>query len=382
MNKIVIASDSFKGSATSAEIATRAKTAVCKIFPNCKVVKVPVADGGEGTVEAILSSKKGEFVTCSVNDPLMNPILATYGILEDGKTALIEMASACGLNLISVQDRNPMLTSTFGTGELIRDALSRGCTDFLIGIGGSATNDAGTGMLQALGYRFFDKNNKELGMGGQILENIEIIDDSQVPANVKTAKYTLACDVSNPFSGINGAAHVYAPQKGADDQMVARLDKGLKNFAGVIKREMNRDVEGVPGAGAAGGIAGGFLAFLNAKLKPGIDMVLDSIDFDHLIEGADLIITGEGKLDSQTEMGKAPVGVLKRAQSRNISVLAIGGAVERVEEFNKMGFLAVLPILPYPVTQQQAMDKDFTLENVRRTLEQQFRIIQKYYPSK
>ncbi|MEO2061920.1 MAG: glycerate kinase [Christiangramia sp.] len=378
MRKIVVASDSFKGCVSSKEIAKIAEIAIRKVFPACEIIKIPVADGGEGTVEAMVSAKNGHIVSCAVHGPLMQPVQAGYGILEDGKTAVIEMASASGLTLIPEEKRNPMITSSYGTGELIKDALSYGCRKFLIGIGGSATNDGGTGMLQALGYRFLDKSGKELGVGGQILKEIFTIDDSQVLPEVKMAEFIIACDVDNPFSGTNGAAHIYARQKGADGQMVLELDKGLQNFAAVIIRTKNLDVEKIAGAGAAGGIGGGFVAFLNARLKSGIEMVLENIDFKNIISGSDLIITGEGKLDKQTGRGKVPAGVLKVAQVKQIPVIAIGGWIEEVEELNKAGYLAVLSLMPYPVTLQQAMQRDFTLENIKRTLVQQFRIIQHF----
>lgn len=381
MKKIIIASDSFKGSVTSSEVAQTAAVAVHTVFPDCEVVQIPVADGGEGFLEALVSAKNGSIISCTVNDPLMNPVQARYGILEDGKTAVIEMAAASGLTLVPAEKRNPMRTSTFGTGELIKAALALGCIHFMIGMGGSATNDAGTGMLQALGFKLLDKEGNVLGSGGQILNHIAAIDNSEVTADVQNAKFTIACDVNNPFSGTNGAAYIYAGQKGADEKMIPELDDGLKNFAAIIKREHDMDIDSVPGAGAAGGMGGGFLAFLNAELKPGIELVLDTISFETSIKEAALIITGEGKIDKQTGMGKTPAGVLKAAQKQNIPVIAIGGCVEEVEALNEAGFLAVLPLLPYPVTQEEAMDREFTLENIRRTLEQQFRII-RYYRGK
>lgn len=378
MKKIVIASDSFKGSVSSMEVSENIALAVQKIFPECKVVKLPVADGGEGTVDALVSAMNGRIISCKVNDPLMQPVEAEYGILGDGNTAVIEMASASGLTLIPEKKRNPMLTSTFGTGELIKDALHRGCRKFLIGIGGSATNDAGTGMLQALGFKFLNKEESVLTGGGEILEQICSIDKSRVIPELKKADFTIACDVNNPFSGKEGAAFVFAPQKGADEEMITKLDQGLKNFAQVIKEKENREIDSVPGAGAAGGLGGGFLAFLKAKLKPGIKMVLDAIHFEERIKGADLVITGEGKLDRQTQMGKTPAGVLKTAQKQQIPVIAIGGCVEDVEVLNRLGFLAVLPLLPYPVTLKKAMEKEFTCLNLRRTIEQQLRIIRHF----
>ena len=378
MKKIVIASDSYKGSISSAEFADCAASAIRKVFPDCEVAKVSVADGGEGTVEALTAAMNGRLVSCTVNDPLMQPVKATYGISGDGKTAFLEMAAASGLSLVPTDKKNPMLTSTFGTGELVKDAFLRGCRNFLIGIGGSATNDAGTGMLQALGFRFLDNRGEALGRGGRILEKICSIDKSNVLPGLEEAHFTIACDVNNPFSGENGAAHIYARQKGADDKMVARLDRGLKKFASVIKEQEGKDIDSIPGAGAAGGLGGGLLSFLNAELKPGIQMVLEAIKFQELIEGADLIITGEGKLDSQTAMGKTPAGIMEAAKKKGIPVIALAGWIEDIAALHKIGFLAALPVLPFPVSQEEAMKKEFTCTNIARSVEQQLRIIRHF----
>lgn len=351
---------------------------VYKVYPVCEVVSIPVSDGGEGMMDVLVSAMNGTLISCDVHAPLMNLVKAEYAILGDGVTAVIEMAAASGLPLVPADKRNPMLTSTYGTGELIKDALQKGCRNFLIGIGGSATNDAGTGMLQALGFRFLDKDGAELGGGGHILEKIARIDRAFVVPQLSEAFFTIACDVNNPFSGVAGAAHVFARQKGADDGMVESLDRGLRMFAQTIREKEQKDVEFIPGSGAAGGLGGGFLGFLKAELKSGIRVVLDALNFDERIRGADLIITGGGKLDKQTGMGKAPGGILKAAQKQSIPVIALGGCVEEVEELNKMGFLAVLPILPYPVTLEQAMDKEFTGINIRRTVEQQLRVIRQF----
>ena len=369
MKKIIIASDSFKGSLSSVEVARAVGAGIRKVLPDCRVVSVPVADGGEGTVEAMVTATKGEIVVCRVHDPLMNIIEARYGILGDGNTAIIEMAAASGLPLVAPDRRNPMETTTYGTGELIKDALVRGCANLLIGIGGSATNDAATGMLQALGFRFLGEDGIELGQGGKILEHIVDIDTSRVEEQVLNAEYTVACDVNNPFSGANGAAYVFAPQKGAGKATVEILDAGMKHFASVIYNRLHIDVESIEGAGAAGGMGGGFAAFLGASLTKGVDMVLEALDFEGLITGADLIITGEGKLDRQTAMGKAVMGVLSAARRQNIPVVAIGGQVEDKEMLDGLGFEAVLPVFPYPVPLEQAMRKDIACENIGKTIE-------------
>ena len=375
LSKIIVASDSFKGCLTSLEIAKAATVGIHKALPTCEVLGVPVADGGEGTMEALVDAMQGRFVSCDVHDPLMNTIKVKYGILGDGRTAVIEMAIASGLPLVPVEKRNPMLTTTFGTGELIKDALQRGCRRFLIGIGGSATNDAGTGMLQAIGFRFFDNDGNELGKGGQILEHIARIDTENVMPELHESVFTVACDVNNPFSGLNGAAHVYARQKGADDAMIIELDKGLKHVASVISTQMGKEINDFPGAGAAGGLGGGFMAFLQATLKPGIRMVLEALDFNRLIQNADLIITGEGKIDRQTGMGKTPSGVLEAGKRQNIPVIAIGGSVEETEALMQQGFLSVLPIQPGPVSLEKAMDKSFAASQIERTVEQIIRLI-------
>lgn len=378
MKKIVVASDSFKGSVSSPEVAQYVEKAIRKIYPECEVVKVSVADGGEGTVKTLTTAMNGYIVSCTAHNPLMLPIQAEYGISGNGKTAIIEIASVSGLTLIPPEQHNPMLTTTYGTGELIRDALEKGCDNFLIGIGGSATNDAGTGMLQALGFRFLDKEGKELGIGGEILEHINSVDRSGEIEGLCKATFTIACDVNNPFSGINGAAYVYARQKGADDNMIRLLDNGLKHFAEVIRKTEQKEIDTIAGAGAAGGLGGAFPAFLNATLKPGIQMVLDALCFDQLIRDADLIITGEGKLDRQTGMGKAPAGILNAARKAGIPVIAIGGSIEETEMLNEQGFLATFSIQPFPVTLQKAMEKEFTGQNITRTVEQLLRVIQYY----
>lgn len=286
----------------------------------------------------------------------------------------MEMASASGLTLLSSSERNPMITTTFGTGELIKDALGRGCTKFLIGIGGSATNDAGTGMLQALGYRFLNREDEELAAVGATLKDIDKIDSTNVLPQVKNAHFIVACDVNNPFSGEHGAACVFAPQKGADAEMVRALDAGMKHFSDIIKEQTGENVDQTPGAGAAGGMGGAFLAFLDAELKSGVRMILDALNFEQVVCGADLIITGEGKLDRQTMMGKTPAGVLDVARRQGIPVIAIGGSVEDVDLLNDYGFQAVFPLLPAPVSLEKAMEKEYVTGNIRRTIMQIMRL--------
>ena len=374
MKKIVIASDSFKGSLSSAEVAACGERAVHRLFPDCKVVQLPVADGGEGTAETLTAALAGQPVTAIVHDPLGRLITARYGWIAQEQTALIEMAAASGLPLLPLEERNPWLTSTYGTGELIRNALERGCHKFLIAIGGSATNDGGMGLLQALGFRFLDAEGKELPGCGGSLQQIQQIDSSGVLVDLAQCQFTVACDVTNPFYGPTGAAYVFAPQKGADAEMVEALDQGLRHFAQLIHTTQGIAIDQLAGAGAAGGLGGGLVAFLNARLTPGIEMVLDALRFDTQITGADLIITGEGKLDAQTCMGKTPLGILRRAQQQGIPVVALGGAVEASEALNQCGFLAVFPILPYPTSLTEAMDSSFTQQNIERTIAQVLRL--------
>ncbi|MDR0894064.1 MAG: glycerate kinase [Prevotellaceae bacterium] len=381
MMKIVIASDSFKGSLSSIEVADSAERAIHRIAPTCEVVKIPIADGGEGTAQTLVGRMGSKMVSCLAFEPLHKwRTTVSYGIADNNRTAIIETASASGLSLVPPPLRNPLYTSTFGTGEMILDALNRGCRHFLIGLGGSATNDAGTGMLQALGYRFLDEEGQELPSGGRILNRIMRIDDSHAVPELRDATFTVACDVNNPFSGSNGAAYVYARQKGADDETILQLDNGLKQFAAVVLQQRGIDINSIPGAGAAGGLGGAFLAFLDATLKPGIEMVLEAVDFDRLIADADLVITGEGRLDRQTAMGKAPGGVLRAARRQQIPVIAIGGSVEDATLLNRQGFLAVFAIQQEICTLNQAMEKGYAMSRIEATVEQIVRIIQHYQP--
>lgn len=367
MKRIVIASDSFKGSLTSVEVAQSATKGILEVYPDCEVTQVNVADGGEGTVDAVVDTLQGEKITISVSNPIGKPVDATYGIAGD--TAIIEMAAASGLPLLAAEERNPWVTSTYGTGEMILDAIARGCSKFLVGIGGSATNDAGTGMLQALGFRFFDNNGNLIeNCCGGILGEIASIDDTQVPEAIKNAQFTVACDVDTPFCGPIGAAYVFAPQKGASPEMVQQLDEGMASFAKVIEAKYGIDIVPMAGAGAAGGMGGGFRAFLNATLKKGIDMVLDAIGFDSIISGADLVVTGEGKVDFQTAKGKTAAGVLARAKAQGIPVVAIGGCVEMCDSLREMGFAGIYPILEEKVPLELAMQRDFASQNVTNTL--------------
>ncbi len=377
-NRIVVASDSFKGSLSSLEVAEAAADGIHEVLPDCKVVKVDVADGGEGTMDSLRRTLGGEKIFLTVSDPLGRPVEVSYVILDDGVTAVLEMAVSSGLPLLAQNERNPLRTSTYGTGELIADALDRGCRKFLVGIGGSATNDAGMGMLEALGICFMDAEGNILKGCGASLEKVEEISMENAHPGLKEAEFIVACDVDAPLYGPRGAACVFAPQKGADEAMVRRLDEGLEHFSETVSRILHKDVSGVPGAGAAGGLGGGFLAFLNARLERGIEMVLDAIGFDRLIEGASLVITGEGKIDCQTLTGKAPYGVMLRARRQGIPVVAIGGAVTlNPDDAAQAGFTEVCAVTPEGITLSEAMKKDIASLNVRNAVRNLIQNIEK-----
>ena len=371
MRQITIAVDSFKGSLSSYDVACAAEQGILSVLPHCKVKKISIADGGEGTAQALISTLQGQWREVRVHDPLMRPIMARYGVVDEGRTAIIEMASASGLTLLSTKERNPLLTTTYGTGEMIADAVRRGARHLLIGIGGSATNDAGMGMLEALGYRFYDCKGHLVAGCGARLERVAQIDASGAMPELKECLLEVACDVKNPLYGPQGAAHIYAPQKGASPEVVERLDEGLKNFASVV----NPTAAHTEGAGAAGGLGYALQAVLGARLRAGIEMVLDAIHFDQIISGSDLVITGEGRIDYQTIMGKAPSGVLQRATKQGIPVVAIGGSVEESEAVQRSGFAAILPVVSGPMTLEHAMQKDVAARGVSRTVEQIVRLL-------
>ena len=356
--KVIIAIDSFKGSLTSVEAGEVAREGILQVHPNWQIGLIPIADGGEGMLGVMLAATGGSIQTVTAHDPCMKPIVAEYGISADGTTAFIEMATASGLPLVPEEMRNPMKTTTYGTGELIKDALGKGCTRFIVGIGGSATNDAGTGMLQALGFRFLDASGKELGQGGEILEKVLHICSQDRHEMLKNAHFIVACDVQNPFYGPNGAAYVYARQKGADERMIADLDRGMQHFAKVLQRWTGMDIGLTAGSGAAGGMGGGMMALLDAELKSGADLLLDISRFDERIADADLIITGEGRIDRQSLMGKSPGKILQRAQAHGIPVIAMAGSVEDKDLLLKAGFAGVYATKPAGMPLEEAMKKE------------------------
>ncbi len=327
--KIILAPDSFKGNLTSLQVAAALEKGVKRVLPKTKCIKVPMADGGEGTVQSLVDATGGQFIRKRVTGPAGIPVLARYGMLADGETAVIEMAEASGLSLVKGKQRNPLKTTTYGTGELILDAVKRGAKKIIIGIGGSATNDGGVGMAQALGVRFLNKRGKEItefGVGGMI-DKIDSIDMKGLNPLIRKTKIIVACDVNNPLCGKTGASNVFGPQKGATPAMVKTLDANLKHLGKIIKTDLKKDVINLKGAGAAGGLGAGLVAFTNARMKSGIDIVLEATNISKHLKGADLLITGEGRVDFQTAFGKTPSGVAKAARKHRVPTIAIGGSI-------------------------------------------------------
>ncbi|PAE20873.1 glycerate kinase [Bacillus sp. 7504-2] len=368
---IVIAMDSLKGSLSSLEANESVKTGLLQADPKFRIQTVPIADGGEGTVEALVYATNGHFVETVVTGPLGNRIAAKYGILGEEDSAVIEVAEACGLPLLQKEQLNPQITTTYGVGELILDALNKGCRHFIIGLGGSATNDAGIGMLQALGYQFLTREGQEVGFGGGQLEEIAKIDSKHVSDKVKKATFRVACDVNNPLYGTNGAAYIYGPQKGATPEMIQELDNGLRHFANVVFEQMGLDLQNIAGAGAAGGLGAAFAGFLNSRLQSGVQLILDINKLERKLTNVDLVITGEGKLDGQTSMGKAPAGIATIAKERGIPVIALAGDItDGQRSLYDSGITAYFSIVGGPVSLEVALDCDVARENLMRTAEQ------------
>lgn len=362
--RVVIAPDSFKGSLSAVEVAEALGEGILSVLPDCRVEMVPIADGGEGSAEIITHSMGGEMASAEVCDPLGRTITAHYGILPNG-VAVIDVASAAGLTLLQKGEKDPLCTSSRGVGELIADALSKGCKALILGLGGSATNDCGVGLLTALGYRFLDHHEEEVIPSGGNLHLIEKIDPSHALPQLLSTPLTLAVDVRVPFCGEGGAARLFAPQKGATPAMVERLDKGMAHFAGVVERHCEVDIRNLAGAGAAGGIGGTLLALLGATIRSGAEVVLESVGFDERIEGCDLVITGEGCIDSQTLLGKAPSEVLGRAVGRGVATLAVGGSVKMSPELEQSDFAEIVIATPEDMPLEQAMRPEVAKSNLR-----------------
>jgi glycerate 2-kinase len=354
--KVIIAPDSFKESLSALEVANAIEKGFRDIFPEAEYVKIPMADGGEGTVQSLVDATGGRIVKTEVTGPLGDRVQAFFGMLGDGKTAVIEMAAASGLHLVPSEKRNPLVTTTRGTGELILAALDEGAEHIIIGIGGSATNDGGAGMIQALGGRLLDRHGKEIGPGGGSLSELADIDLSGLDVRLKHVKIEVACDVDNPLTGPKGASAIFGPQKGATPEMVATLDNNLKHYADVIERVLGKQVKDIPGAGAAGGLGAGLLAFLQAELKRGVEIVLETVKFHERIRDASLVITGEGRIDGQTVFGKTPIGVAKAAKRYNIPVIAIAGSLsDDSDVVLSHGIDALYSIVPGIVSLEKAL---------------------------
>lgn len=372
---IVVAIDSFKGSLTSLQAGNAVKDAIMRMDDTANVSVRPLADGGEGTVDALSVLPNAEIVEITVCGPLMNSVKAKYGILRDKNLAVIEMAEASGINLINPEQLNPMKTTTFGVGEMINDAIKKGCRNFLIGIGGSSTNDGGVGMLQALGFAFLDKDGNAIQKGAQGLKDLHSISAYEVSSQLKDCTFRIACDVKNPLCGENGCSKIFAPQKGATADMITHMDIWLENYANIATQYNPKANPNLEGAGAAGGLGFAFSAFLNATLEPGIDIVLQETDLETYIKDADVVVTGEGRLDAQTVMGKAPIGVAKLAKKYKKPVVAFSGCVtEQAEVCNKYGIDAFFPILRQVTTLEDALDTQKAYRNLEGTAYQVFRL--------
>lgn len=355
--KIVIAPDSFKESLSALEAANAIERGFKSVFPNADCIKMPMADGGEGTVQSLVDATNGIIEERIVTGPLGEPVKAFFGLMGDRKTAVIEMAAASGLHLVPVENRNPLVTSTRGTGELILAALDLGVEHIIIGIGGSATNDGGAGMVQALGGRLLDKSGNDIGSGGGALSQVDRIDLTGLDARLKDVQIEVACDVDNPLTGPRGASAIFGPQKGATPEMVDLLDKSLSHFADVAERTLGKSFRHIEGAGAAGGLGASLLAFLDADLKRGIHIVLDAVNFEEVVKDADLVITGEGRIDSQTVYGKTPIGVAKAAKKYGVPVIGIAGSLSLDSDVvYEHGIDALFSIVPGVITLQDAFE--------------------------
>ncbi len=374
--KVVVAIDSFKGSLSSIEAGQAVKAGVLAAHPDANVIIKPLADGGEGTTDAFIEGLGGQRIDLTVTGPMGSPVSCYYGYLEKDKTAIIEMASASGITLVPAHQKNPLTASTRGVGEMIIHALEKGCRHFIIGIGGSATNDAGIGMLKALGYSFLDEQGLDVGEGAQALGKVASIDAKNRHPLLDNCQFRIACDVTNPLCGENGATYIYGPQKGVTEAQKESLDQDMAHFADVTETTLNCAFKNYPGAGAAGGLGFAFLSYLHASLSPGVELILDAINLSDALNGADIVVTGEGQLDRQTAMGKAPVGVAKLAKAHGAKVLAFSGSVTKeAVACNQAGIDAFFPILRRIVTLEEAMDPSTARSNMTASVEQVFRLL-------
>ncbi len=358
--RIIIAPDKFKGSMTALEAATAMAEGVKSALPEAEIIVLPISDGGEGLVDALTGAGKGDsaLMRTTVTGPLGDPVEAKWGLLDGGRTAVVEMSAASGLTLVPTERRNPAVTTTYGTGELIKAALDRGCNKLIVGIGGSATNDGGAGMAEALGAVLYDAAGEALPRGGAALINLERLDLSNLDPRLKNISTLVACDVDNPLTGPRGASFVYGPQKGASPETVAMLDRALERYAGLLEKELGLDLRAVPGAGAAGGLGAGLIAFLGARLRSGIELVLDTLEIDRYLATGNLLITGEGKFDTQSLHGKAPVGVARRARAYGVPVIVLAGSLEGDPAlYHQEGITACFALGDRPMSLQESIDR-------------------------
>lgn len=375
--KILVAIDSFKGSLSSMQAGQAVATGIKRVFPTALIDVRPIADGGEGSVSALVSGMGGNMQSIQVMGALGDDVEAEYGIILENSLAIIEMSAAAGLTLVPNEKRNPLYTTTYGVGEMILDALKKGCRSFIIGIGSSATNDGGFGMMQALGYDFLDENNHLIPLCGKGLEKLHTIQKRQEIPELNECTFHIACDVSNPLCGPTGCSTIYGPQKGANSEIISQMDKWLANYAELVHTINPNANQNTPGAGAAGGLGFAFLAFLNGQLKNGIQLILEETKLEDYIKQADLIVTGEGRLDSQTAMGKAPIGIAQIAKKYGKPVIAFSGSVTQdANVLNSLGIDAFFPILHEICSLEEAMDKKKAYKNLADTSEQVFRVIQ------
>ena len=373
--KVVIAIDSLKGSLTSYEAGEAVREGILKAV-DAEVIVKPLADGGEGTTEALAGGLGGEMIAVDVMGPLRHKTKAVYGYVPETKLAIIEMAAAAGIVLAEEKGKDPMEATTYGVGEMIRDAIDRGCRNFIVGIGGSATNDGGIGMLTALGFAFFDSEGDRVGFGAKDLAKIAAVSTDYAMPELKECHFKVACDVTNPLCGTNGATYVYGPQKGVTEDMRDELDSAMAHYAKITGKYMHNDFAESPGAGAAGGLGFAFLSYLGGELQPGIELVMDAVKLEDCMQDADYVVTGEGRLDFQTAMGKAPVGVAKLAKKYGATVIALAGCVtDEAVTCNEKGIDAFFPILTKIVSLQEAMEQQTARKNMVKTAEQAFRLI-------
>lgn len=372
--KIVIAPQAFKGSLSALNVANAVQKGVRRIFPDAQILTCPVADGGDGTLETLVESSGGKIMETNVADPTGKPIVAQWGAMGDGNTAVIEMARTSGLALLTLEERDPLNATTYGLGEIIVSALNKGFRKFIVGIGGSATNDAGAGMAQALGIRLMDREGKNLVFGGAALQNLSVIDTSSIDQRVLESNFQIACDVNNPLTGPEGASAVYGPQKGATEENVRQLDSALGVFAEVTKRDLGKDISNLEGAGAAGGLGAGMIAFVEGHLRAGVDIVLDTVNLAEKLESADLVITGEGSIDFQTVYNKAPIGVARMAKARGIPTIGISGMLgKNYQIVHNHGIDAALSIANGPISLEESLQNAPSL--ISEAVEESLRLI-------